>query len=380
MKRINFDYAARTYVDPEVKRYISKLEKDYYYNPSANYSEASQASKKIEESKKIIADIIGAKSTEIIFTSGGSESNNLAIKGVLDQFPQCKILISVIEHESVIEPSKNYQNDKVLVNNEGLVNLEDLTKKIDDETVLISIIHANNEIGTIQPIKQIASKIKTILKDRKNRGVNTPLYFHTDACQSAGLIDIHVHNLGVDLLTLNGNKIYGPAQTGVLYVSSKVSLKPQIEGGNQQRGMRSGTLYAPYIYGLAKAVEMAQKTKKSEVKRLSELQKILIKNINENFEGSKINGSTKMRLPNNLNVTLNGVSAERLLIELDNNGILASAGSACSASNEQSSHVLEAIGLSKKDIDSTIRFSFGRNTSEDDIHYLVRTLKKIIKT
>jgi cysteine desulfurase len=373
-----FDYAAATPLDPRVKKVMDELYQDYFYNPSATYEPAQNAKAKINESKKIIAHHLGAKPAEIVFTSGGSESNNLAIRGVLEANPGGKVLVSDIEHESVLAPASLYNCDKVAIDKKGIIDLDELAKKLTKDVVLVSVIHASNEIGTIQPLKEIARLIAKERTQRAKNGQKTPIYLHTDACQTAGILDIHVHSLGVDLLTINGGKIYGPPQTGALFVGSKVRLRPQILGGNQQRGLRSGTLNAYLVVGLAKAFDLAQKTKNEELARLRVLQQKLIKDLQAKFPEAKFNGSMKHRSPANLNVSFPGQPNERLILILEKQGILVSAGAACAAANDEPSYVLEALGLNKPDIDSSIRISLGRHTTEGEIDRLVKALQSVL--
>jgi cysteine desulfurase len=309
---------------------------------------------------------------EIIFTAGGTEANNLAIHGVMRQFPEGNIVVSAIEHESVLEPASAYDCRRVAVQPDGRLDLDDLRRKIDAKTVLVSIMYANNEIGTVQSIREIA---RLVNETRRRRGAKAlPLYFHTDACQSANYLDLHVARLGVDLLSLNGGKIYGPKQSGALYVKAGAKLLPLVQGGGQERGLRSGTENVAGAIGFAAALELAQKTRHDETARLQKLQKQLMDQVQKTIPDIVINGSRKYRLPNNIHVTIPGQDNERLLIRLDEAGILAAAGSACSASRETPSHVLRAIGLSDAAARASLRLTMGRGTTQAMIERCLQVL------
>ncbi|MBI5357628.1 cysteine desulfurase [Candidatus Saccharibacteria bacterium] len=376
-KLVYLDHASATPLDPAVLRAMQPYFSDKFYNPSAIYSAGREVRQEIIEAKKLIAKHLGVQHGELIMTSGGTEANNLAISGVMDSYPGKKVLISSIEHESVIRPAEKYDHDYIRVNEQGLIDLKNL-KKIDDDVVLISVMLANNEIGSIQPIRELAIKIKDTLTERRARGIDTPLYLHTDACQAPSYLDVHAHRLGVDMMTLNGGKIYGPKQSGALYVSSKVALKPQILGGGQQRGLRSGTENTPGIIGLAVALDMSAKSRNDEVRRLADLQKYFIENLEKISNKITITGSLKKRLPNNIHILIDGADNERLLFQLDDTGVQAAAGSACSASSDEPSHVLKAIGLRDEQARSSLRFTLGRSTKREDIEYTIETLKKIL--
>lgn len=376
MKTIYFDYAAATPMDDLVVKVMEPYFSDTFYNPSATYLAAQSVKRDIEAARAKIASILGAKPNNIVFTAGGTEANNLAINGVMEAFPDSNLVVSGIEHESVIQPAKGYKHKTVKVLPDGSIDLTDLTTKIDDRTVLVSIMYANNEIGTIEPIAQIAKIIAEVRKRRQANGNNRPIYLHTDACQAAAYLDLHVSRLGVDMMTINGGKIYGPKQSGFLYVRAGVKLKPQILGGGQERGLRSGTENVASIIGLAKALELVQNRRKQEAARLAMLQQEFIDQAKA--IGAKLNGPANHRLPNNVHLTLDGQDNERLLIELETRGIICAAGSACSASNDEPSHVLKAIGLSDKEARSSLRFSMGKATTKADIQAVIKALKLLI--
>jgi cysteine desulfurase len=370
---IYLDYAAATPVDPQVLRAMKPYFADNFYNPSATYGEARNVHQVLAAARSGVAHWLGARSSEIIFTAGGTEANNLAIHGVMRQFPKGNIVVSSIEHESVLAPSHNYDCRQVVVQPDGRLDLNDLRQKIDADTVLVSVMYANNEIGTTQPIREIAKIIAAKRLERQSK----PLYFHTDACQAANYLDLHVARLGVDLMTINGGKIYGPKQSGILYVKAGVTLESLIQGGGQERGLRSGTENVAGAVGLATALELVQSGRREEAVRLQALQQDFFKQLEAKLPRAVINGSRKWRLPNNVHVTLPGQDNERLLIQLDEAGIMAAAGSACSASNETPSHVLRAMGLDDDDAQASLRFTMGRATSASQLGLAVSTLVRL---
>ena len=371
--KIYIDYAATTPLDDDVLKVMKPYFSEKFYNPSANYLDAKKLRKEVDEARKKVAFWLGAKQTEIIFTAGGTEANNLAINGIMQKYPEAEILVSSVEHDSVLIPTKKYASKQIKVDKTGRIDLEDLKKRISDKTVLVSVIYANSEIGTIEPIKDVA---KIVNAERSRRKNELPIYLHTDACQAANYLDLHVSRLGVDLLTINGGKIYGPKQSGFLFVKSGIKINPQIFGGGQERGIRSGTENVPAIIGLSEALDKAQKMKREESERLSELQAYFFDQLQKSISKALVNGSLKNRLPNNLHFTLPGEDNERLLFALDEEGIMAAAGSACSASSDTPSHVLKAIGLSDEEARSSLRFSMGRSSKRADIDRIIHSLKK----
>lgn len=375
---VYLDYAAATPMDPAVSAVMQPYQTNLFYNPSALYLASQQIAKDIAEARARIAEHLGAKPVEIIFTAGGTEANNLAIYGVMSQFPQANMVTSSIEHDSVLMPSRQFQTAEASVKPDGRIDLDDLEAKINDKTVLVSIMYANNEIGTIQPIRNVAKIVEKIRAQRREAKNTLPLYFHTDACQAANYLDLHVHRLGVDLMTLNGGKIYGPKQSGVLYKSGKVMLRPLILGGGQENGLRSGTENVAGIVGFAKALDLAQAKREQETIQQRELSKNLMTEIEKNIPNALINGSREYRLPNNVHVTFAGQDNERLLMALDEAGIQCAAGSACSASKEEASHVLMALGLTEAEARGSLRFTLGQHTKNADIEYLVKNLQKIL--
>lgn len=376
-KPIYLDFAAATPIDDKVLAVMRPYFQAKFHNPSATYLAAESVRKDLQKAREQIALILGAKPAEIIFTAGGTEANNLAVQGIMKKFPGKKLIVSAIEHESVLAPASRHKIKFAKVTGDGIVDVESLARLIDDETVLVSIMYANNEIGTIQPIRRVAEKIKEVRKTRQQNGNKLPIYLHTDAAQAGNYLDLHVSRLGVDLISINGGKIYGPKQSGVLYVASHVTLEPIIFGGGQERGYRSGTENVANCLGLAAALKIAQENREKESRRLSQLQEKFIKELNK-IPDMVINGSMKHRLPNNVHITIPGQDNERLIMELDERGILAAAGSACSASNEEPSHVLKAIGLADKAAESSLRFSMGRSTTEAEIVKAAKMLASLV--
>lgn len=373
-KTVYLDHAAATPIDPAVLEAMQPYFAADFYNPSATYLAAQKVRQKLDEARGRIARWFGARPSEVVFTAGGTEANNLAINGVMRQFSGSNLVVSAIEHESVLAAAHQYDCREANVTPEGLVDVAELVRKIDDKTILVSVMYANNEVGTIQPIRQIAAELEKIRKARKAAGNERPLYFHTDAAQAAAYLDLHAARLGVDLMTINAGKIYGPKQTGALFVGSKVRLKPQVLGGGQERGYRSGTENVAGAIGLAKALDLVQGRRHEEANRLQKLQKLFFDLIAQKFPDAVINGSLKNRLPNNVHVTFPGQDNERLIFQLDAEGILCAAGSACSASSDEPSHVLKAMGKTGAEAQSSIRFTMGRQTAEAGIRRAVDAL------
>lgn len=376
-QKIYLDYAAATPVDQIVLERMLPCFSQDFYNPSADYQESRLVKKQLQEARAKIAFWLGVQANEVVFTAGGTEANNLAIKGVMDQYPEAKLLISAIEHDSIRVPASNYDNLEINVLVDGRLDLTKLKGAIDDNVVLISIIYVNNEIGVIEPLKQVALIIAEIKRDRRARGIKLPLYFHSDACQAANYLDLHVNRLGLDLMTINGGKIYGPKQSGALYVKQGVGLRPIIEGGGQEYNLRSGTENVPADIGLAEALNMVQATRDKETIRLMDLRDYFINKLKTDIKGVSLNGSAQYRVANNVHITIADQDNEYLLIKLNQAGIMAAAGSACSASKEESSHVLLAIGLNDDQARSSLRFSLGRDTTKKQLDKVIVILKTI---
>ncbi len=378
MKNYYFDYAAATPMSESVLAAMGPYFTDKFYNPSALYIASQSVKDAIYSARTEIAAILGCRQSEIIFTAGGTESDNLAVQGVMRMFPGKNCVISAVEHDAVLKPAGQYPHKLAPVRPNGRIDLDELEQLIDDDTVLVSVMYANNEIGTVQPLKEVAKVIKSKVESRKSRGVKLPLYLHTDACQAANYLPLLVNSLGVDLMTLNGGKIYGPKQSGVLFIRTGTRLQPQILGGGQERSFRSGTENVPAIIGFAAALKETSEMRQAEAKRLTDLQKFLIEDLTKKIPAILINGSLDYRLPNNLHITIPGTDNEQLMMELDERGIQVATGSACSASSDEPSHVLRAIGLSNDSARSSLRITLGRETTKTSITSLVDNLLRIV--
>ncbi len=363
-----------------VKEVMNKYLSEQFYNPSSTYLLAQQVKKDINDARKTVAHWLGAKPAEIIFTAGATESNNLAIRGVMEKFPSANVVVSAIEHEAVLLPSTKYECKVAPVDSKGRLTLSKLAEHVDDQTALVSIIYANNEIGTIQSLSDVSKLIKDVRHDRKLRGVRQPLYLHTDAVQATNYLDMHVSKLGVDLMTLSGAKIYGPKQMGCLYVRGGTKLEPLIYGGGQEKSLRGGTENVAGIIGFAKAIELVQADRHSEVKRLGELRNKLMKTLVDSLEGVQVAGTMKKRLPNNLNISFPGINGERLVMELDERGVMVATGAACEASNNEPSYVLKALGQSDQKASSSLRISLGRDTNVSEIEKAGKTIVDVVKS
>lgn len=374
---IYLDHAAASPVDRHVLKVMQSFLAEQFYNPSATYLPAREVRAALDEARGRVAYWLGVRPSEIIFTAGGTEANNLAVQGALRKNSNCSVTVIAIEHESVLATAQKYNCSVALVTEQGRVDLDDLRRKITDETVLVSVMYANNEVGTVQPIRLVAQIVSEIRSARQKTGNMNPLYLHTDACQAANYLDLHVSRLGVDMMTLNGGKIYGPKQSGVLYVASHVELEPLLYGGGQERGLRGGTENVAGAVGFAAALDVAQSKRHEETKRLGAIQIAAYRQIAQMLPSAVVNGSTKQRLPNNLHLTLPGKDNERLLVQLEQAGFLAAAGSACSASSDEPSHVLRAMGVSDADAQSSLRFTMGRSTTQADIDKLITTLMEL---
>lgn len=373
MRRIYLDNAASTPIDKKVASEMAQAAK-LYGNPSSYNDCGREAREYIERSRLKVARFLGAHSDEIIFTSSGTESNNLAIRGIATNFKDQKshIITTQIEHPSVLRSVERLEKEGfdvsyLSVNKEGFVNRDELQKTLRPETVLASVMYANNEIGTIEPIVKIAKAIKEISRQS---------LFHIDACQATEYLDMNVNHLGVDLLSFNGSKIYGPRGIGALYVRRGTRISPIVLGGEQEFGLRAGTENLPAIGGLAVALENINK---KDGERLSKLRDYFLKTIMELIPELKINGASgKERLPNNINISVPGLGSENLLLELDKYGICAGSGSACASHAVEPSHVLKAIGLEEKYLNGALRFSMGRQTTKKDIDRVLSVLPKIV--
>ena len=374
MKKIYLDNAATTPTDPRVVQAILPYFTEVYGNPSSLHAFGQGAKHAIEDARHTVADFMGAKPEEIVFTSGGTESNNFTIKGVAlaKREKGNHIITSKIEHHAVLEPchfleKRGFKFTFIPVDKYALVDPADVEKAITDKTILISIMHANNEIGTIEPIAEIG-------KLARSKGV----YFHTDAVQTLGHLPMDVNELNVDILSASGHKLYGPKGVGILYVRKGVRMLPFMHGGDHEQGRRASTHNVPGIVGFAKAVELAKEEMGKEIEKLTFLRDKLIKGILNTIEFTRLNGHPAQRLPNNVNVSISYVEGESMLLNLDMEGIACSTGSACTSSSLEPSHVLSSIGLSHELAHGSLRFSLGKQTSEDDIDYVLAVLPGIV--
>lgn len=373
---IYMDHSATSPVDPQVFEAMKPYFVDEFGNASTLYSLGREARKAMESARQNVASIIGAKSEEIIFTSGGTESDNIAIKGTVYRLKDKgnHIITSAIEHPAVEETckyleKKGFEVTYLPVYEEGIVRISDLEDAITDKTILITIMHANNEIGTIQPIAEIGK----IAREKK-------IYFHTDAVQSVGKIPVNVEQLNVDMLSLSSHKLYGPKGIGALYVKKGVRLEPIIHGGGHEKGLRPGTENVSGIVGLGKACEIAEMDLEKNSKYLTDLRDKLIDGVLNSVEQSYLNGHRTKRLPNNINFRFTGIEGESLVLHLDSKGIAASTGSACSSKSLEPSHVLTALGLEHVDAHGSLRLTLGKENTEDEANYVIESVKEVVET
>lgn len=361
-EQIYLDYAAATPLDARVLAAMQPFFVDQFYNPSSSYLAAKAVRVRLEDARARVAHWLGAKPAEVIFTAGATESINLAIHGVLAATPG-KIVTIGTEHDAVLAATTAHDHAIVPVLADGTVNIDALKNAITDDTVLVSVGLANNEIGTIQPLREVAAVVQQIRRLRQLKNNSAPLYLHTDASQAACFLDIHASRLGADLITLNGGKMYGPKQSGVLFVKTGVAIAAQIVGGGQESGLRSGTENVAACVGLATALDIAQAERKEAIAKTASLRDELQRELTAALPTTVVNGNQKRRLPNNLHVSWPGIDGERLLMLLDERGLLASTGSACAANKQTASHVLLACGLADAAIGGSLRLTLGRPTT-----------------
>ncbi len=374
MKRVYLDYAATTPTHPDVVREMLPYFTDSFGNPSSIYSYGQEAKGAIEEAREKVAVLIGAREDEIVFTSGGTEADNFAIKGTAfaHQNKRNHIITSTIDHHAVLETCnflerRGFSVTYLPVDEYGLVDPAELKEAITDNTALVSVMHANNEIGTIQPIKELALIAR-----------EAGAYFHTDAVQTTGHIPVNVDELGVDLLSISGHKLCGPKGVGALYIRKGTRLVPFMHGGGQERNRRGSTENVPGIVGFGKAAEIARQELPEEGPRLTILRDCLIKRILNQIENTRLNGHPLKRLPNNVNISISYVEGESMLLNLDLEAICASTGSACSSASLEASHVLLALSLTHEQAHSSLRFTMGKWTTEKDVDRVMETLPQIV--
>jgi len=373
VKRIYLDYAATTPTHPEVVKAMMPYFTESFGNPSSIHSYGQEAKDAVERARSKVATLIGAKSDEIVFTGSGTEADNFAVKGVAwsRKDKGDHIITSSIEHHAVLETCKflekqGFSITRLPVDGHGIVDPDDVRRAITKKTILISVMHANNECGTIEPIAEIGKIAR-----------ETEIYFHTDAVQTVGYIPLDVDKLKIDLLSISAHKLCGPKGVGALYIRKGTRISSFMHGGSQERGRRASTENVPGIVGLGKAAEIAQQEMAEEAQRLTALRDRLIKGILEGIEYTQLNGHPVKRLPNNANVSINYIEGESILLNLDLDGICASTGSACSSEDLAPSHVLMAMGLPHLQAHSSVRFSLGKWTTEEEIDKVLDILPGI---
>ncbi len=374
MKNIYLDNASTTKIDENVLNEMMPYLKESYGNASSIYKLGRDSRKAIEESREKIAKVLNCKPTEIYFTAGGSESDNTAIKGIAyaNKNKGNHIITSKIEHPAVLETCADLEKEGfsvsyISVDENGIIDLEELKKAINKNTILITVMFANNEIGTIQPVEEIGK----IAKENK-------IYFHTDAVQAVGSLNIDVQKLNIDSLSLSGHKIYGPKGIGALYVRTGVKFKKLISGGHQERNKRAGTENVAGIVGIGRAIEIAYNSLEEHNKKIKELRDYYIDEVRRKIPHIKVNGDMEKRLPGNSNISFRFIEGEGLLLNLDLKGIYASSGSACTSGSLDPSHVLLAIGLPHEIAHGSLRISIGKYNTKEEIDYLVDSLVEIV--
>lgn len=382
---IYLDYGSATPLDPMVKKAMDEVT-PFFANPSAASSIGRVAHGQLEAARREVAMVLGAKTSEIIFTSGGTEADNLAILGIARANAGYgrHILTTPIEHKAVLESSgaltgEGFMVEMIKVDKIGLVDLADLERKIKADTTLISIGLANSEIGTIQPIGEVAKIVAQIRLQRQKKGNKTSLYLHSDASAAAGQLSLAVSRLGVDALSLNAAKIYGPKGSGALYLRTGVALEPLIVGGDQESGRRAGTENLVGAVGLAVALAKAEKLRSTETKMLANMRNDLTKQLLELHPKAILNGSKTKRLAGNINISFPGADGEDLVAQLDAAGIVVATGAACVASSDKPNHVMTALGRSQAAAQGSLRITLGRATTQAQLDILVRVLSDLVK-
>ncbi|MFH0969600.1 MAG: cysteine desulfurase family protein [Patescibacteria group bacterium] len=388
MKKVYLDNAATTPIDPEVLKAMLPYFSEKFGNPMSIHSFGQEAMEAVDKARKQVADFLNCETTEIIFTSGATESNNLAIKGVVKKYYDngfCNkniiphIITSSIEHHCIsdtakfIEKSGRAEITYLPVNKDGIVGVEDVKKAIKPNTILVSVMYVNNEIGTVQPIQEISKLTST---HNSQPITHNKIIFHSDATQAVNYFDCNVDKLGVDMLSLSGHKIYGPKGIGALYIKKGTPISRIQDGGDQEFGKRAGTHNVTGIVGLAEAIRQV-KSQKSKVKSILELRNYFIDRVLKEIPDSYLNGSKEKRSPNNINFRFDNVEGESLVIALDQEGIAASTGSACSSGDLKPSHVLLALGLKPEQAHGSLRLTLGKDTTKEEIDYTIDKLKEI---
>jgi len=373
---IYLDHASATPVDEVVLRSMLPYFTEHFFNPSAIYSCGVRVRHDFNNAKQRIAECLGAKSDELVMTAGATEANNIAFQAV-----NGKSLVSAIEHSSVLASAEQAgEVVKIVPTKRGRITAEAVKQALTPDISFVSIGLVNSELGTIQPIAEIAQVIEAERQRRINQGEPLPLLFHSDASQATNLIDIKVNRLKVDLLTLSAAKIYGPKQVGLLWVRPGVTLRPTIVGGGQESGLRGGTENVAGVVGFATALELATKRRASEIKRLQSLKDYMQKRLESEFPDMLTSSDSKKSLASFLNISFPGIDAERLVFWLESRGVMVATGSACSANEGRKSHVLKAIGLSDQEIDGSLRISLGRLSNEENCQRAIDLIIEAVKT
>lgn len=357
---IYLDHAAATPLDERVFKAMEPYFSELFYNPSSPYAPAVEVRRLYQAAKDDLAHTIGARGDELIMTAGATESVNLAFASIGGH-----VVTAEIEHHAVLEAAKRFDHTFVKASEHGMVSPVDIQQAITSETRLVSIALANNELGTIQPLSEIAEVVKAERNRRLENGNNMPIYLHSDASQGAGLVDINVARLGVDLITLNAGKVYGPKQVGLLWAKPGVELAPVVAGGGQERGLRSGTENVAGVIGFAKAMQLAVDRRRSESARLLKIRDNMQKSLTSEFPEAVVSGSKK-RLASHLHISFPRLDAERLIFRLEARGVLVATGSACAANKGTRSHILTAIGLPPEVADGSLRISLGKLSTEEN--------------
>lgn len=379
MKSVYLDYAAATPVDESVLAAMQPYYTEKFHNPSSVYLASRAVRHDLADYRQKAAGILGVKASEIIFTAGASEANNLAIRGIMQAYPDKQCIVSSIEHESVLEPAKKYDYQLLPVDDCGRVSIADLQKRIHDDVVLVSIMYANNEIGTVQDINNIARYLHEVRRERQEKGISVPLYFHMDGVQAAQFLDLDAGKLGVDLMTLSAGKIYGPKMSGLLYVGAGIQLEPQILGGGQEHNARSGTVSLASVAGMARALNLVQGRRKDIHRQLAGMKSYMIQSLTRELPNLQVNGHKKHSLPNIVSISLPGMDGERAVMMLDERGVQCATGSACSALSDESSYVIKALGNDEVTARGTLRLSLGAYTIQPDIEYATGHILEVIR-
>lgn len=381
MKTVYLDYAATTPTDPEVLSYMQEFWSGEYGNPSSMHTSGRKAKEVLSQARRRVAACLSASPEEIIFTGSGTESDNLALFGAARAHADHgkHIIISAVEHKAVLHAAQalsreGFEVTLAPVDNTGMIDVAHVAKLVRDDTTLISIMLANNEIGTIEPVAELVRA----LEERKAR-TGFPLV-HSDACQAAGHLPLSVSELGIDLMTVNGSKVYGPKGVGVLYKKRTVRITPLIVGGGQEHAQRAGTESVPVIMGLVYALEKAEKLRETEHTRLARLREHFIEKLRVLIPDVIVNGHAHSSLPHIVHITVPSIEGESMVLMLDEKGVAAATGSACSANDLRPSHVLSAIGQNDDLIHGSVRFSFGRSTTQDDLDYVLSVFPSIVET